>query len=307
MIKRTIEISQDGPHVSIHHDQLVLKRKGELIASIPCEDIGTVVVDHVATTYTHGALTRLAQGNSTVVLCGSDHLPRGVLLPISDHSEVAKRIRIQVESSRPLQKRLWKQLVQAKIRGQAANLDIESNERLRLLAFADDVRSGDTTNREAQAARLYWQSWLTTFDETENSPVTDNEFRRQRFGNAPNALLNYGYAIIRAAVARAVVSAGLHPALGLHHSNRSNAFCLADDLMEPLRPMVDSIVRDLHFSGHEDVCRETKEPLLAVLTNEVQIGDLKRPLMTSLHRMVATLVACFEGRRKWMEIPIPCN
>jgi CRISPR-associated protein Cas1 len=229
-------------------------------------------------------------------VCGRDHLPAAVLLPLADHSQVVWRVAEQVAVSKPLRKQLWKQLVRAKVRAQATNLPSDCPARMKLLELAKRVRSGDPENIEAQAARVYWQHWLLGVP-----------FRRDVDARGVNSLLNYGYAVIRAAVARALVAAGLLPALGLFHSNRSNAFCLADDLMEPLRPLVDRRVRSLQRQGHEELGPEAKAGLLTLLADPVRMGHERGPLMVNLHRMVASLVKCYQGEADRLEIPRACS
>jgi CRISPR-associated protein Cas1 len=292
MIKRTIEISREPVHLTVRLDQLILERKGEAVGSVPCEDIGIVLVDHAGTTYTHAALAGLAAADAVVVICGRDHLPAGILLPLSDHTQVVWRLRDQLSVSKPLRKQLWKQIVQAKIRAQARNLPA-GPARTRLLVLARNVRSGDPENTEAQAARVYWNAFFEGI-----------VFRRDRDGDGPNPLLNYGYAVLRAAIARSIVAAGLLPSLGLHHSNRSNAFCLADDLIEPLRPLVDSRVKELLDRQQVELDQPTKAALLEILTCEARVGDQAGPLMVSLHRMVASLVRCFAGQSQSIDFPI---
>ncbi len=295
MIKRTIEISREPAHLAVKLEQLLIKRNGENVGSIPCEDIGVVLVDHPGTTYSHAALTCLAASSATVVLCGRDHLPAAIVLPFSDHSQIVWRLNDQLAVGKPLCKRLWKQLVQAKIRGQAAHLPPDCSARSKLLELARGVRSGDPANVEAQAARIYWANW-----------IADGEFRRDRDAQGINAFLNYGYAVVRAATARAIVAAGLLPSVGLHHHNRSNAFCLADDLVEPLRPLVDRRVYELHELGYTDLDQHAKAALLELLTLPVRMGGETGPLMVNLHRMVASLVRCYQGKAKQLEIPEAC-
>jgi CRISPR-associated protein Cas1 len=296
VIKRTIEISREPAHLTVRLEQLLLKHGEETVASIPCEDIGVVVVDQPQTSYSHAALMGLAASDAVLVVCGRDHLPAAVLLPLADHSRVVWRVADQVAISKPLRKQLWKQLVRAKIRAQAANLPESCAARRKLLELFKGVRSGDPANVEAQAARVYWQHWLPT-----------GPFRRDTDGGGLNALLNYGYAVLRAATARALVAAGLLPALGLFHCNRSNAFCLADDLMEPLRPLVDRRVRDLHGQGHDELKPETKAGLLTLLADPVRIGSERGPLMVNLHHMVGSLVRCYQGEANRLEIPRICS
>jgi CRISPR-associated protein Cas1 len=297
MIKRTIEISQESFHVAVELDQLRLYRhepEPGLAASIPCEDIGLLMVDHASTTYSHAALARLIEFGAAVVICGRNHQPAGLLLPLGNHSQGVARLQEQIGASRPLRQRLWKQIVQAKVRNQAANLPAQSPAHRRLLALAADVKAGDPANVEAQAAKVYWAAWLGE----------ESGFHRDLDGgDAVNAQLNYAYAVMRAAVGRAVVAAGLHPALGVQHSNRANAFCLADDLLEPLRPFVDRTVRELHQAGKNVLNRETKAKLLALLTAAVRVGEQTGPLMVGLHRMAASLVACYQGVEKRLLLP----
>jgi CRISPR-associated protein Cas1 len=262
------------------------------------------VVDHPQTTYSHHALTELAENGATVVLCGPDHLPAALLLPMIEHSQVVWRIRDQIGATRPLQKRLWQQIVVAKVKGQARNLPDGSPAQKKLLALAGNVRSGDPANIEAQAARIYWQHWLWAADDD----VTARErFRRDPDGEGLNGFLNYGYAIVRAAISRAIVSAGLTPAVGIHHSNRANAFCLADDLIEPFRPLVDDHVRELDRQGYENLDQETKARLLELLTVPLELKDETGPAMVMLHRMIASLVRCFAGESRQLEIPQLCR
>ncbi len=321
MIKRTIEISQQPVHLTVRNEQLLLLRKSEppkplpaepegLLASIPCEDIGMVLVEECGTTYTHAALTTLLKYDAALVVCGRNHLPAGLLLPFGEHTEVIWRIHDQLAAKKPLKKQLWRQLVQAKIRAQAANLPPGSPIRSRLLNLARQVRSGDPSNVEAQAARAYWSALfegVQTAGEAGVSAASGQPFRRDPDGDGLNVLLNYGYAVLRAAVARAIVAAGLLPALGIHHANRSDAFCLADDLVEPLRPLIDARVRMLAGSGRAELNPNTKAELLQTLTAEVRLGEQTGPLMVALHRMVASLVRCFEGTAKRLEIPVACD
>lgn len=294
MIKRTIEISREPAHLTVRLNQLLIQRDGQVVAQIPCEDIGVVLVDQPQTTYSHAALAALAESDAALVICGRDHLPSAVLLPLSDHTQVVWRIGDQLAVSRPVCKNLWKQLVQAKIRAQAANLDRGSPARSKLLDYARQVRSGDASNLEAQAARVYWLNFLPE----------EAVFRRDRDAGGLNALLNYGYAVVRAAVARAIVAAGLLPAIGLKHSNRSNGFCLADDLIEPLRPLVDARARDIFRQGCDQIDAEAKQGLLKLLAEDVELDGETGPLMVSLHRMVASLHRCYVGEENRLAIPI---
>jgi CRISP-associated protein Cas1 len=311
MIKRTIEVSREPAHLCVRLKQLVLKRGDETAGSIPCEDLGVVVVDHPQTTYTHAALAQLCQFDVVVVLCGPDHLPCGLILPLAHHSQVVWRLGDQLAASKPCQKRLWQQIVKAKIAAQAANLDSDSEPFRRMEAIGNRVRSGDPENCEAQAARLYWASWLwipptgdIELDQLNCDRAAAAAFRRDADAGGLNGMLNYGYAILRAAVARAIVVAGLNATLGIHHHNRSNPFCLADDLMEPLRPLVDATCRELFFSGVSEVNTESKAELLGLLTAEVQLGSETGPLFVSLHRYVNSFIRCLMGEDRDLLVPV---
>lgn len=296
MIKRIIEISQAKSYLSIRYKQLLIRRDEEIIGQIPCEDIGMLIVDNNGVTYTHSVFLELLAAGAAVVFCGDDHHPAGMLLPTAANSVQTQRMREQLEAKEPLKKQLWKQLVVAKIRHQAAVLGEGNNGYAGLLELARQVKSGDPNNIEAQASKLYWKYYL---DEV--------EFRRHRFGNAPNNLLNYGYSIMRAAIARAIVAGGLNASIGLHHCNKYNAFCLADDLLEPFRGFVDKKVLKLWSESSEnedeELSQSKKAEILEILYDEVTIGDYAGPLMVGLHRVVSSLVRCFQGEQKELCLP----
>ncbi|HTQ40447.1 MAG TPA: type II CRISPR-associated endonuclease Cas1 [Pirellulales bacterium] len=304
MIKRTVEISQNAAYLTVHLDQLLIQRDRETVGRIPCEDLGVLLVDQPQVTYSHAALARLMEFDAAVVVCGRNHLPAGILLPLADHSQVVWRVQLQVDVPKPLKKQLWKQLIQAKIRGQADNL-LAGPARTRLLAIAREVRSGDPENAEGQAGRFYWPALFARHPHPSPLPKGEGEtvFRRDPDGAPPNNLLNYGYAVVRAALARAIVAAGLLPALGLKHSNRSNAFSLADDLIEPLRPLVDARVRTIFAGGACELTPAVKAKLLELLSEPVELGEQRGPLLVNLHRYVASLVRCYDGAAKQLEIP----
>lgn len=292
MLKRTVEISTAGIGLRVQDAQLLVSRDGQLLSRIPIEDIGALVIDTTACTYTHSALVATANAGGVVVLCDEAHRPAGMFLPQVNTLQ-AQRLAAQVVASKPLGKRLWKQLVQAKLRAQAWALPPNSPAKERLLQLARKVRSGDPENAEAQGARMYWPA------------LFGNSFRRGVKEMPPNGLLNYGYAVLRAAVARAICASGLHPSLGLHHKNRSNLFCLADDLMEPLRPLVDQVVQRLFTEGAMQLNRQTKRPLLEVLTMTVTMDDTAGPLGVALQGLATSLVRCYEGQARVLEIPRP--
>lgn len=318
MIKRTIEISRQPAHLSAKLEQLVVQpfdRDKSAARSIPAEDIGLVMVDQPRSSFSYHALATLMQHGAAFVVCGRDHLPLGLMLPLPNHTEVVWRIDDQISVSKPTKKRLWQQLVVAKIRAQAGNIAVESPAHRQLLRMAGEVKSGDITNVEGQAARLYWSAWMAAgqtprwaSSRTAESGMIDLDgttFRRDADSSDPlNAMLNYGYGVLRAAVGRALVSSGLLPALGLHHRHRSNAFCLADDLMEPLRPVVDARVRKLYQAGHRELDQPTKAELLDVLIAPVRTEGQTGPLMVSLSRLTASLVSCFQGKARQLTIPL---
>lgn len=295
MIKRTIEISTRGLFLSVKDDQLLIKQKDDVLQRVPIEDIGVLILASTATTYTHAVLSRLLTAGAVIVPCGDDHLPCGLILPQTGGLQT-ERLGRQVRAGKPLLKQLWRQIVMAKIRHQALALGDDDPVGQGLLEMAKRVRSGDPANVEAQAAKRYWRSLFG-----------DERFRRNRDGPPPNNLLNYGYMALRAAVARAVAGAGLHPSLGLHHHNRYNSFCLADDLVEPFRPLVDVRVRQLRAAEQSELDHEAKRALLSVLTAPMRVDDQTGPFMVQLERMVASLVRCHAGQAKQLEIPKPCD
>lgn len=290
MIKRTIEISGKGNHLAIDRGSLTIRRDGEEVGRVPLEDLGVLVLDCPTTTYTHSVLTRALAAGAVIVPCGRDHLPRGLFLP-QENTLLTQRLADQSAAPLPLKKRLWKQLVQAKIRHQAKSLPEGAPARRKLAALVSTVRSGDPANVEAHASRLYWPAMF------------GKRFRRRPDGPPPNGLLNYGYMAMRACVARAICAAGLHPALGLHHHNRANPFCLADDLLEPIRPLVDVCVRDLAAGGCHEVNPQAKRELLGVLAATVEVAGARGPLMVGLGRTLASLVRCYGGEQKKLDLP----
>jgi len=294
VIKRIVEISSARTWLSVKYGQLVIKENGDTRSQIPCEDIGVLLIDHQGTSYTHAVFTELLDKGAAIVLCGGNHHPAGMLLPLESHSTQTERFRQQIEAKEPVKKRLWKQLVQAKIKHQARIVGADSEVYPALMALRKRVRSGDPSNIEAQASRKFWASYLQ-----------DVEFRRSVDGAPPNNLLNYGYMVMRAAVARALCSAGLLPCLGIHHRNRYNAFCLADDMVEPFRGFVESKVKDIcEGEGVPDnLTQDIKARLLEVLYEPIPITGFKGPLMVALHRTMASLQRCFAGEQERLELP----
>lgn len=323
MIKRTIEISREplGVHLTVRDAQLLVLRKSEppralparpanLAGSIPCEDIGVIMVDQRDTTYSHSALSVLAESGVALVVCGRDHHPVGMYLPIATNTQLLSRLDAQINATKPTLKRLWADIVVAKVRAQSLSLTHTPNmtaAKSKLLNLARLVRSGDPDNIEAQAAAIYWP---VIFNQC---PSVQHPFRR-RAGDSdalpPNNMLDYGYAVLRAALARTIVTAGLLPALGIKHRGRSNPFCLADDLMEPLRPLVDMRVRWLAARGELALEQPVKAELLKVLTDEICCGTtdagdtLRGPLMVAIVRYVASVIRVLRAEQKSPDIPV---
>jgi CRISPR-associated protein Cas1 len=295
VIKKIIEISQAKRHLAVRLGQLIISENHTELSTIPCEDIGILLIDHPAVTYTHSVFTELIRCGAAVVFCGGNHHPTGMLLPIEGNTVQTERFRQQIEAKEPTKKQLWRQLVRAKIKHQAKVAGEDSDVYKELIGLRERVRSGDPDNIEAQASKKFWPAFVTTID-----------FKRNPEGTPPNNLLNYGYTVMRAAVARALCSAGLHPSIGLHHCNKYNAFCLADDCLEPFRGFVELKVKQICESQTEldELTQPIKAQLLEVLYEEVMIGEMSGPLMVGLHRTAASLVRCFAGEQKEMDLPV---
>lgn len=295
MIKRTVEISSGPVHLSIKYQQMVL-RKDEDTHTIPVEDLGVLVLSHPAISYTHQLLYELLDQNVAVLFCNRQHMPEGILLPFQDNLLHQARLKSQVEVKKPTKKRLWQQVVKAKVRSQAILAEWILGEEIGLQPLISKVQSGDPKNVEARAARLYWSRLFP-----------DNEFKRDPDRTDVNAFLNYGYAVIRAAVARSLTAAGLHPSIGIHHHSQYNPYCLADDMMEPLRPLVDGVAYGCVVDSNSmnvPVTKETKKPLLQLLTYPVVIREKRYPLMEGLHLMASSLVECFQKKSRELDIPV---
>ncbi len=264
-------------------------------ASIPLEDIAIMVLDHPQITVTHALIADLIDRNVALISCDSKHLPSGLMLPLDGNHVQTERFRIQIAASEPLLKNLWAQTIKAKIENQAAMLKRAGIESKQLLALVPQIKSGDPDNTEGRAAAVYWKL-----------VYGDHGFTRNRYGMKPNAHLNYCYSILRAIVARALVSSGMLPTLGIHHRNKYNAYCLADDVMEPYRPFCDELVYGMFSSGNiesEDITRDQKAKLLSIVTCDVLIDGKKSPLLVALSRTTNSLFECFEGTRRKIVYP----
>jgi CRISP-associated protein Cas1 len=298
MIKKTLLFS-NAVYISTKHEQLLIQPKGsDETHRVPIEDVGVLVMEHPEGMMSQGATYKLLANNVAVVYCDAQHLPAGMLLPLDGNTLQHDRFEAQISAGVALKKQLWQQTIIVKIKNQAILLDQSGKYSLPLHYKAKQVKSDDATNEEAQAARHYWSEIF--------SPI---RFTRERFGHNPNNLLNYGYAILRAAVARALVGSGLLPTLGIHHHNKYNAFCLADDIMEPYRPFVDWIVLDIVRNdemGNYELDKEAKKKLLNMLTMDVEINGHRSPLLVALSQTSASLVRCFTGESKEIIYPKFC-
>lgn len=300
MIKRTLYFGNPA-YLSLKLEQLVVRMPDsqdnmEIVRTIPIEDIGILILDHKQITITQGLIEKLLDCNCALITCSSNHLPVGLMLPLYGNTIQNERFRYQLDASLPLRKQLWQQTVQAKIANQAAVLKYATSSiHNNMQVWATDVRSGDSANMEARAAAYYWKTLFQDID----------GFVRGRDEDEPNNLLNYGYAIVRAVIARALVSSGLLPTLGIHHHNRYNAYCLADDIMEPYRPYVDRTVFDICRKGKPlKLTTELKRELLSIPTIDVIINDKRSPLMVAATTTTASLVKCFTGEMRKISYPI---
>ncbi len=259
----------------------------EIFNTIPIEDIGIAILDNPQITITHGLLSSLLDNNAAIVTCDSSHMPNGLFMPLSSNQLQSEKFKSQIEASEPLKKQLWQQTISMKIRNQAALIRHRSISVTNMNTWSKKVRSGDPDNYEGRAAAYYWKNFFPMIP----------DFTRDRFGEPPNNLLNYGYAILRAIVARGLVGSGLLPTLGIHHSNKYNAYCLADDIMEPYRPYVDKIVLEIVGNGEDfyELTTSIKKQLLSIPVVDVFIEGEKSPLMVGVQTTTASLSKCFEG------------
>lgn len=306
MIKKTLYFGNPA-YLSLTDKQLVIKIpaiensdmgetfKRENRRTIPIEDIGVVVIDNKQISITSGAIEALLENNCAVISCDNRSMPVGLMLPLCGNTLQSERFRHQIDASLPLKKQLWAQTVQQKIANQTAVLSLMTDAETGCMhKWADSVRSGDPDNLEARAAAYYWKNVFPSLP----------DFVRDRDGEAPNAMLNYGYAILRAVIARALVGSGLLPTLGIHHHNRYNAYCLADDIMEPYRPYVDYHVAGLmqkYDTG--ELTREVKAQLLVIPTLDVVVGGKRSPLMVAAGVTTASLYKCFSGESRKILYP----
>lgn len=291
MVGRVVEIATDGRHLAVDRGFLTVSEQAKEIARVPLDDLTALIANAHGLTYSNNLLVTLATRGVPVVLCAANHRPTAFVWPVDGHHAQAGRMADQAKASAPLKKRLWQQIVQAKILAQAATLTRVGAEAGGFRLLARKVRPGDPENVEADAARRYWPLLFGA------------GFRRDTDAGGINALLNYGYAVVRAAVARAVMAAGLHPSLGLMHSNRGNALVLVDDLMEPFRPLVDGEVYRLQAAGATELTSETKAALARIMVIDLPTDEGLSPLMTCLERLVSSLAKAYAGEGNRLALP----
>jgi len=291
MIGRVVEIAEDGRHLAKSRGFLTVSAGGEELGRVALDDVAAVVATAHGITYSNNLLVALAERCAPVVLCGANHRPAAFLWSADSHYEQAGRMADQTAAAKPLKKRLWAQIVSSKIESQGATLKAVGARDGGFHLLARKVRSGDPENVEAQAARRYWPL------------LFGKDFRRDRSADGINAMLNYIYTVLRAGTARAVMAAGLHPSLGLAHRQRGNAFGLADDLMEPFRPVADLLVHDLVQEGAEGVNKDTKAELARVMVTDMSTAEGVSPVGVCLQRLAVSLARCYAGEARTLELP----
>lgn len=308
MIKKTLYFGSPS-YLSLKNKQLVIKLpevvkndtlpktlKEQAVKTIPIEDIGVVVLDNKQITLTHGVMEALLENNVALVTCSSNRMPVGLMLPLAGNTTQTERFRNQINASVPLKKQLWQQTVQVKIENQATVLINKTGAIVKNMhVWANNVKSGDPDNYEARAAVYYWANLFPEID----------GFSRRRDGISPNNLLNYGYAILRAVVARSLVASGLLPTFGIHHRSKYNAYCLADDIMQPYRPFVDKLVYEMVSEGIDisKLSQDIKARLLNIPVLGVFIGGQRSPLMIAVGQTTASLYKCFSGELRKIKYP----
>ena len=281
---RIVDIATDGLHLSAHRGFLIVSQDHEEQGRVALDDVHALIIHAHGVTWSTNLVVALAERGAIMVLCGANHSPIALMTPIDGHHAQGGRMRAQWACSEPLRKQLWRQIATAKIQMQASLLEsLGAPEAESLKFMARRVRSGDPDNFEAQAARRYWPALMGP------------EFRRDRDAEGANALLNYGYAVMRASVARAVVGAGLHPSIGLHHKSGVNSFALADDLVEPFRPLVDAVVRRMIDVGIEAVTPASKKPLAHLIGADLRLEDAFSPVALVAQRLAVSLAKSFEA------------
>lgn len=296
MIGRIVEVADDRRHLFLSRGFLVVQETdGERkeLGQVPLDDVAAVIANAHGLSYTNNLLVALAERCAPFVLCAANHNAVGMVLPIDGNFQQAKRFDAQIAANQPLIKRLWAEIVKSKLQQQAAALEATGAPFVPLSALVRKVRAGDPDNFEAQGARRYW------------GLLFGEDFRRDQQGAGLNAMLNYGYTVLRAATARAVVAAGLHPTIGLHHSNEGNAMRLVDDLMEPFRPMIDLKVWQLHKQGEGQITPDSKRALVRTLYDDMQTSAGATPVMVCAQKLATSLAQVFMGEKNKLDLPLP--
>lgn len=291
MATRIVEIAEDGRHLAKARGFLTVSADNAELGRIPIDDIAAVIASAHGITYSNNLLVALAERCAPLVICGANHRPAAILWSAEGHHEQAGRMADQAAASLPVKKRLWAQLVVSKIESQRATLEAVGAEHQGFYLLSRKVRSGDPDNVEAQAARRYWPLLFGT------------SFRRDRQADGINAMLNYTYTVLRAGTARAIMATGLHPSLGLSHRQRGNAFALADDLMEPFRPLADLLVYDLVRDGVANVDKDSKPALAGILITDLSTEDGVSPVAACLSRLSLSVARCLSGQQKKLDLP----
>ena len=291
MNARVVEIAERGQYLSMYRGFMVVNKEREERGRVPLADIGVLMLTSSGNTLSTNLVNALLEQNTMVVFCGSNFQPSGLVWPLASHHLNQARLQLQINTSRPLQKRMWQQLIQTKILHQAQVLEWYGIEDEKLFSLARRVGSGDPQNCEAQASRRYWPA------------LFGQAFRRDPKQPGINAFLNYGYAVIRSATARAVAVSGLHPSLGIHHSNQANPFCLADDLMEPFRPLVDWTVKQIAEEESGEVTPEVKKQLAGILSHDLETKRGASPVSNSLICLAQSLVHSMEDGKPQLDLP----
>lgn len=295
MIGRIVEIARDWRYLSVNRGFLVVSHQGQEVGRTPIDDVAALIGNAHGLVYSNNLLVALAERNAPFVLCGANHSPVGLLWPVASHHRQAARMDAQLRASQPLRKRLWKQVVQAKICMQAAVIALFDGPALSLRRLVGKVRSGDPSNIEGQAAKLYW------------SLLLGRSFRRNRQAPGVNAMLNYGYTVLRAIVARQVMAAGLHPGIPLHHANEGNAMRLVDDLMEPFRPLVDVRVSRLAQADSGALDAATRRELAVLGTRSMRTSRGVSPVSLVVQRLTVSLAQVYESPSKSLDLPVTCK
>ncbi|WP_419870610.1 type II CRISPR-associated endonuclease Cas1 [Chryseobacterium sp. CT-SW4] len=294
MITRSVYIGNPA-YLKLRDEQMHILDPStkELKGKVPVEDLGILMLDHFQITVSHQLIQKMMGNNVVVISCDAHHLPHGIMLPLYGHTTHSDRVKDQLEASEPLKKQLWKQTVECKIENQMAVLRKLGNFFEPMLEYQKNVKSGDSTNMEGIAAQHYWK-YLISLD-----------FLRERFGDSPNHFFNFGYAVLRSMVARAIVETGLLPVLGIFHKNKYNPYCLADDLMEPFRPFVDMLVMQwLEMDpGSEELTKEFKAHMLKIATADVKLENKVRPLLIAVKVAASSLYKCYTGEKRLISYP----